>query len=125
MFSMLKTNSVCVLQPQKLPTASCVFLQNVNTGSVAVSSVSFLFQDCFKKRTSHRIVYLEESNNPKSPQMILNNESPTSIQHTLDIISVYCACVVVFTTMFIVPSLGMRCYSFFQVNFSFDNFLKW
>lgn len=63
-------------------------------------------------------------NDTKSSQVVLYYECSTTVHDTLDIICVDCACVKVFTAMFIMPVSFLLCNSLFQVKFAFHDFLK-
>lgn len=64
------------------------------------------------------------SNDTKSSEMVLYYKCSTPIHDALNVVGVNCACVEIFTTMFIMPVSFLLCNSLFQVKFSFHDFLE-
>lgn len=64
------------------------------------------------------------SNDTKSSEMVLYYKCSTPIHDALNVVGVDCACVEIFTTMFIMPVSFLLCNSLFQVKFSFHDFLE-
>lgn len=62
------------------------------------------------------------SNDTKSSEMVLYYKCSTPIHDALNVVGVDCACVEIFTTMFIMPVSFLLCNSLFQVKFSFHDF---
>lgn len=56
--------------------------------------------------------------------MVLYYKCSTPIHDALNVVGVDCACVEIFTTMFIMPVSFLLCNSLFQVKFSFHDFLE-
>lgn len=56
--------------------------------------------------------------------MFPNDQRPATIQNSLDVISVHCTSIIIFTTMMRVPFFVLFCWSVLEIYFTFDDFLQ-